>query len=141
MSRTTFSGPVYSLAGFGQPIQYITALDTSPVAIEPGSQIVILSPADGGPGGTIDLQLPEVFTTDGEPFNINNADPRYIGIHGYILNYGGVDHNLIGTNSQPVNGDAAGVTIAAGTSVQFAGNGNPTAAWAASESNLCAGNT
>lgn len=141
MSRTTFSGPVYSNAGFGSPIQYITAASGSTVNIEPGSQVVILSAADGGPGTAINLRLPKVYTTDNGPFAITNADPRYIGIQGYILNYGAVDHNLIGTDNQPVNGDAAGVTIAAGTSVQFAGNGNPTAAWAASESSLCAGNT
>ena len=45
MSRTTFSGPVYSNAGFGSPLQYITAASPSTVDIEPGSQIVILSNA------------------------------------------------------------------------------------------------
>ena len=141
MARTTFSGPVYSLAGFGSPIQYITAASGSTIDIEPGSQVVILSAADGGPGTAVNLRLPKVFTTDGQPFNIVNADPRYVGVRGYILNYGLVAHNLIGTDNQPVNQDAAGVTIAAGTAVQYAGNGNPTAAWAATESDLCAGNT
>lgn len=138
MARTTFSGPVFSNAGFGTPIQYITAADPATVDIEPGSQVVILSVADGGPAA-VTLRLPKVFTTDGQPFNIVNADPRYAGVRGYILNYGGAAHTLTGTDNQPVNNDADGVIIAAGTAVQYAGNGNPTAAWAAVESDLCAG--
>ena len=137
MAKTTFSGPVISNAGFGSPIQYITAASPATVDIEPGSQVVILSVADGGPAA-VTLRLPKVFTTDGQPFNITNADPRYVGVRGYILNYGGATHTLTGTDSQPVNGFAAGVTIAAGTAVQYAGNGNPTAAWSAVESDLCA---
>jgi len=140
MSRTTFSGPVYSNAGFGSPIRYILATDvpqSTIVDIEPGEQIVILSQQDGGPAA-VKLRLPKVFTTDGQPFNITNADPRFIGVRGYILNYGGTDHELIGTDSQPVNGFAVGVTIAQETAVQYAGNGNPTAAWSAVESPLCA---
>lgn len=138
MAKTTFSGPVYSLAGFGNPIVYITAADTSPVSIAPGAQIVILSPADGGPAATIELKLPKVSTTDGQPFNITNADPRFIGVRGYILNYGAVEHTLIGTDGQPVNGSATGVKIDNATAVEFAGNGNPTAAWAATQMALCA---
>lgn len=137
MSRTTFSGPVFSNAGFGSPIQYITAASPATVDIEPGSQVVILSVADGGPAA-VTLRLPKVFTTDGQPFSITNADPRYAGVIGYILNYGAATHTLIGTDNQPVNGGANGVDIAAGTAVQYAGNGNPTAAWAAVESPLCA---
>jgi hypothetical protein len=137
MAKTTFSGPVFSLAGFGNPIRYITAADPATVDIQPGDQIVILSVADGGPA-SVTLRLPEVFTTDGQPFNIVNADPRFVGVRGYILNYGGAAHTLIGTNSQPVNGGANGVVIAATTAVQYAGNGNPTAAWSAVESDLCA---
>jgi len=141
MSRTTFSGPVISNAGFGTPIQYIDATSNGQtVDIQPGSQVVILSQADGGPA-SVTLRLPKVFTTDGNAFNITNADPRFIGVRGYILNYGGDAHSLIGTDNQPVNQDAAGVIIAAETAVQYAGNGNPTAAWAASESDLCTGNT
>ena len=138
MAKTTFSGPVISNAGFGSPIQYITAASGSTIDIEPGSQIVILSAAAGGPSTAVDLRLPKVFTTDGQAFNITNADPRYIGVRGYILNYGGDDHTLTGTDSQPVNGFGVGVTIAGGTAVQYAGNGNPTAAWSAVESPLCA---
>lgn len=139
MARTTFSGPVISNAGFGSPIQYITAADPAIVDIEPGSQVVILSVADGGPA-SVTLRLPKVFTTDGQPFNITNADPRYIGVRGYILNYdAAATHVLAGTDGQPVNGDADGVIIPAASTVQYAGNGNPTAAWAASESDLCTG--
>ena len=138
MAFTTFSGPVRSLAGFAQPIQYVTAASGSTVDIDAGSQVVILSPADGGPAATINLRLPLVQTTNGEAFNITNADPRYAGVRGSVLNYGGVAHHLIGTSSQPVNENAAGVVIAAGTAVQFAGNGNPAAPWAAVASSLCA---
>lgn len=138
MARTTFSGPVFSNAGFGSPIQYITAADDGQtVDIEPGSQIVILSVADGGPAA-VTLRLPKVFTTDGQAFNITNADPRYVGVRGYILNYGSAEHTLIGTDSQPVNGSATGVKIDNATAVEFAGNGNPTAAWAAVQMALCA---
>lgn len=137
MAKTTFSGPVFSNAGFGTPIQYITAASPATVDILPGSQVVILSVADGGPAA-VTLRLPKVQTTDGQPFNITNADPRFAGVRGYILNYGGATHTLIGTDNQPVNGGANGVVIAATTAVQYAGNGNPTAAWAAVESDLCA---
>lgn len=139
MARTTFSGPVISNNGFGSPIQYITASSPSTVDIQPGAQVVILSIADGGPA-SVTLRLPKVFTTDGGPFNILNADPRYIGVRGYILNYdAAATHVLQGTDGQPVNGDADGVVIPAASVVEYAGNGNPTAAWAASEQDLCTG--
>lgn len=137
MGKTTFSGPVISNAGFGTPLRYITALDPSTVDIEPGSQVVILSVADGGPA-SVTLRLPKVYTTNNEPFNIINADPRYIGVRGYILNYGSAEHTLIGTDGQPVNGSATGVKIDNGTAVEYSGNGNPTAAWAAVQMTLCA---
>lgn len=143
MARTTFSGPVYSNNGFGTPLQYITAADTSPIAIDPGATVVILSAADGGPAAPVTLQFPQVQTIDGQPFNILNADPRYVGIRGAVLNYGLVTHVLAGFgpssgNYQPVNNSNTGVDIAAGTLVQWSGNGNPTAAWAAAEATLCA---
>jgi hypothetical protein len=143
MARTTFSGPVYSNNGFGTPLQYITAADTSPIAIDPGATVIILSAADGGPAAPVVLQFPQVQTIDGQPFNILNADPRYVGIRGAVLNYGAVVHTLAGFgpssgNYQPVNQSNTGVDIAAGTLVQWAGNGNPTAAWAAAEATLCA---
>lgn len=137
MGKTTFSGPVISNAGFGSPIVYVTAASPSTVDIEPGSQVVILSVADGGPA-SVTLRLPKVSTTDGGPFNITNADPQYLGVRGYILNYGSAEHTLIGTDGQPVNGSATGVKIDNGTAVEYSGNGNPAAAWAAVQMALCA---
>lgn len=138
MARTTFSGPVFSNNGFGAPIVYITAASNAQtVDIDPGTQVVILSVADGGPAA-VTLRLPKVFTTDGQPFNITNADKKYAGVIGYILNYGSAEHTLIGTDSQPVNNSATGVKIDNATAVQYAGNGNPTAAWAAVQMALCA---
>jgi hypothetical protein len=142
MAKTTFSGPVYSGAGFGTPLQYITAADTSPIAIDPGATVIILSQADGGPSGTVVLTLPQVQTTDGQAFNITNADPRYVGIRGAVLNYdASITHTLAGYEVstgvyQPVNGSATGVDLAPETLTQWAGNGNPTAAWAAAEASL-----
>lgn len=141
MAKTTFTGPVYSKNGFGTPLVYVTAADTSPIDVPAGATVIILSAADGGPAAEVTLRLPKVSTTDGLPFSITNADPNYVGIRGAVLNYGAVAHVLAGTDNQPVNQDADGVVIAAGTLVQWAGNGNPTAPWAAAESDLCAGNT
>ena len=139
MARTTFSGPVFSQNGFGTPLVYVTAAMASPISIPAGATVIILSPADGGPAAEVTLRLPKVSTTDGQPFNISNADPSYTGIRGAVINYGAVAHVLAGTDSQPVNQDADGVVIAAGTLVQWAGNGNPAAPWAAGEMTLCAG--
>lgn len=141
MGKTTFSGPVYSNAGFGTPLQYVTAADTSPIDVQAGATVIILSAADGGPAAEVTLRLPKVSTTDGQAFNITNADPNYVGIRGAVLNYGAVAHVLAGTDNQPVNQDADGAVIAAGTLVQWAGNGNPAAPWAAAAMTLCAGNT
>lgn len=138
MAFTTFNGPVRSLNGFAQPIQYVTAADVSPVKINAGAQVVILSAADGGPAAEITLELPLVETTNGGAFTITNADPRYTGVRGFILNYGLVAHVLAGTDGQPVNENVAGAVIAAGTGVQYAGNGNPAAPWAAVSMPLCA---
>ena len=141
MAFTTFSGPVRSNNGFATPLVYITAADTSPIAIPAGATVVILSAADGGPAAPVTLTLPQVQTTDGQAFNIQNADPRYAGVRGAVLNYGGVTHVLAGYETspgvyQPVNQSATGVDLAAGTMTQWAGNGNPAAAWAASEATL-----
>lgn len=141
MAFTTFSGPVRSLNGFATPLVYITAADTSPIAIPAGATVVILSAADGGPAAPVTLTLPQVQTTDGQAFNIQNADPRYAGVRGAVLNYGGVTHVLAGYEVstgvyQPVNQSATGVDLPAGTMTQWAGNGNPAAAWAASEATL-----
>lgn len=141
MAFTTFTGPVRSLNGFAQPILYVTAAMGSTIDIDAGTQVVILAPADGGPAAEVTLRLPKVQTTNGQPFSITNADPRYAGVRGYILNYGGVAHVLAGTDNQKVNLDADGVVIPAGYAVEFAGNGNPDAPWAAVEMVLCTGNT
>lgn len=141
MAKTRFSGPVFSDNGFGTPLVYVTAADTSPIDIPAGATVVILSAADGGPAAEVTLRLPKVSTTNGGTFTITNADPNYTGIRGAVLNYGAVAHVLAGTDNQPVNQDADGVVIAAGTLVQWAGNGNPSAPWAAGAMTLCAGNT
>ena len=141
MAFTTFTGPVRSLNGFATPLVYITAADTSPIAIDAGATVIILSAADGGPAAPVTLTLPQVQTEDGQPFNIFNADTRYAGVRGAVLNYGAVTHVLAGYEIstgvyQPVNQSATGVDLAAGTLTQWAGNGNPSAPWAAAEATL-----
>lgn len=142
MAFTTFTGPVRSLNGFATPLVYITAADTSPIAIDAGATVIILSAADGGPAAPVTLTLPQVQTEDGQAFNILNADTRYAGVRGAVLNYdASITHVLAGYEVstgvyQPVNGSATGVDLAAGTLTQWAGNGNPAAAWAAGEMNL-----
>jgi hypothetical protein len=151
MAYTTFSGPVRSLAGFAEPVVYIKATDVvgGAVNIPAGGNIVILSAADGGPASTCTLVLPEVtsgeFTLSEQP-----AQAIYNGIKGSILNYdASITHVLggYGTNDststagQKVNGSTAGVVIPAGYGVQFGGNGNQAAPWAATNSVLSTANT
>jgi hypothetical protein len=150
MAFTTFSGPVRSLAGFVEPVTYIKATDvvSGVVSVSATGNIVILSPADGGPASTITLVLPLVesgdFTLAAQP-----ADDRYNGAKGSVLNYGAVAHVLggYGTNDststagQKVNGSTAGVVIPAGYGVQWGGNGNDAAPWAAVNSVLSTANT
>jgi hypothetical protein len=137
MAYTTFSGPVRSIAGFAEPVTYIKATDVvaGAVNIEAGANIVILSPADGGPASEAALVLPQVvsgaFTLADQP-----ADAQYNGIKGSILNYGAVAHVLKGYGTQKVNGSTTGVVIPAGYGVQFGGNGNQAAPWAATNSVL-----
>ena len=138
MAFTTFSGPVRSVAGFAEPITYIFATDGATVKIPAGGNIVILSPADGGPVAEISLVLPLVTSN---PFSLaagqnQPADVKYAGLKGSILNYGAVAHILVGTSGQKVNGNAAGVVIPAGYGVQFGGNGNQAAPWAATNTVL-----
>lgn len=142
MSRTTFSGPIKSNAGFmTQPI-YIFATDVvgGEVAIEATGSYIILSAADGGPGSAVDFVLPQVVSGQ---FDLNSqpADDRYNGAQGTLVNYGAVAHTLKGFGTQPVNGDAAGVIVPAAHVVQWGGNGNQAAPWVASEMALCTGNT
>ena len=135
MAYTTFSGPVRSLAGFAEPVTYIFATDGATVNIPAGGNVVILSPADGGPATEVTLVLPLV--TSGE-FSLDNqpADANYNGIKGSVLNYGAVAHVLAGTSGQKVNGSATGVVIPAGYVTQWGGNGNQAAPWAAANSVL-----
>ena len=132
MAFTTFSGPVRSLNGFAEPVTYIKATDVvaGEVKVSASGNIVILSPADGGPAAPCTLVLPEVvsgtFTLSSQP-----ADARYNGIQGRVTNYGAVAHVLKGFGTQPVSGNPAGVAIGAGTVVQWGGNGNEAAPWLA----------
>lgn len=135
MAFTTFSGPVRSLNGFATPVTYIKASDGASINITASGNYVILSPADGGPAAEVTLVLPKV--TSGQ-FDLNNqpADQNYNGVQGSVLNYGAVAHVLKGNGTQPVNGSATGVVIPAGYAVQWGGNGNQAAPWAAVDSVL-----
>ena len=142
MSITTFSGPVRSLTGSITPITYVYATDI--VAGEyqiqdAGAEVLVLSPADGGPASSVDFILPEVTTASGAPWvGPGSAQAQFNGIRGSITNYGGVAHVLKGYGTQPVSGNPAGVTLAAGHIVQWGGNGNPNAPWIAIDNAILA---
>jgi hypothetical protein len=131
MSMTTFSGPVRSIAGFVEPVTYIFATDVvgGEVNISATGNYVLLSPADGGPATEATLVLPQVesgaFSLTEQP-----ADARYNGVRGSVVNYGAVAHKLKGFGAQTISG-VAEVTLAAGTVVQWGGNGNQAAPWTA----------
>jgi hypothetical protein len=131
MSFTTFSGPVRSIAGFVEPVTYIFATDVvaGEVNITATGNYVLLSPADGGPATEATLVLPQV---ESGAFDLANqpADARYNGVRGSVVNYGAVAHKLKGYGSQTISG-VAEVTLAAGTVVQWGGNGNQAAPWTA----------
>jgi hypothetical protein len=135
MAISTASGPWRSLTGFITPITYIFATDIvggEYQILDAGAEILVLSPADGGPASAVDFILPNVETNDGNAWvGPQSAKPELNGIKGSITNYGAVAHVLKGTGAQPVSGNAAGVTVAAGTIVQWGGNGNPNAPWIA----------
>ena len=135
MAYTTFSGPVRSLAGFAEPVTYIFATDGATVNIPAGGNVVILSPADGGPATEVTLVLPLV-TSGAFDLTHQPADANYNGIKGSVLNYGAVAHVLAGTSGQKVNGSTTGVVIPAGYVTQWGGNGNQAAPWAAANSVL-----
>ena len=138
MAKTTFSGPVNSLAGFQQPVTYITSADTSPIAIQAGTSYVILATAQGGPSGVVSLVLPEVTSGTFLPGQYP-ADARYNGIRGQVYNQDAtLVHILKGFGTQPVNENAAGVNIAVNSVVQWVGNGNQTAPWLAVTNALAA---
>ena len=131
MAKTTFSGPVNSLAGFMQPVQYITSASVSPISIDAGASYVILATAQGGPAGVVTLVLPQV--TSGA-FSITNqpADANYNGIRGQVYNQDPtLVHILKGYGTQPVNENAAGCNVAVNSVVQWVGNGNQSAPWLA----------
>jgi hypothetical protein len=134
MALSTASGPWRSLAGFITPITYVFATDI--VAgeyqiLDAGAEVLILSPADGGPASAVDFVLPNVTTNDGTAWvGPQSAQPQFNGIRGSITNYGAVAHKLKGYDTQPVSG-VAEVTIAAGSIVQWGGNGNPNSPWIA----------
>jgi hypothetical protein len=131
MAKTTFSGPVNSLNGFMQPVEYITASSVSPINISAGGSYVILATAQGGPSGVVTLVLPEV--TSGT-FAVGNypADANYNGIRGQVYNQDPtLVHILKGFGTQPVNENAAGCNVAVNSVVQWAGNGNQSAPWLA----------
>jgi len=138
MAKTSFSGPVNSLAGFMQPVAYITSADTSPISIQAGVSYVILATAQGGPAGVVTLVLPQVtsgtFAVGSYP-----ADANYNGIRGQVYNQDPtLVHILKGYGTQPVNENAAGVNIAVNSVVQWVGNGNQSAPWLAVANALAA---
>ena len=136
MALSTVSGPWRSVAGFIVPTIYVRLEDIVggeyqiPTA---GADIVILSEAAGGPDGAVDFILPEVTTTDGQPYNLQgtNGSPYFNGVRGSITNYAADrSYKLKGANGQLVSG-VAEVTIGTGTVVQWASAGNPDLAWIA----------
>ena len=136
MAKTSFSGPVNSLAGFMQPVAYITSADVSPINIAAGGTYVILATAQGGPASAVTLVLPEV--TSGT-FSVGNypADANYNGIRGQVYNQDPtLVHILKGYGTQPVNENAAGANVAVNSVVQWVGNGNQSAPWLAITSSL-----
>jgi len=135
MALSTASGPWRSLTGYIVPITYVFATDI--VAgeyqiLDAGARILVLSPADGGPASAVDFVLPNVTLPTGVTAftGPQSAQPQFNGIEGSITNYGAVAHKLKGYGAQVVSG-VAEVTVAAGTIVQWAGNGNPNAPWIA----------
>ena len=139
MAKTTFSGPVNSLGGFMQPVNYITSADTSPISIDAGSTYVILAAAQGGPSGVVTLVLPQVTSGTFLPGQYP-ADANFNGIRGQVYNQAAsLTHILKGFGTQPVNEDADGVNIAPTKVVQWSGNGNQSAPWLAITSDLATG--
>ena len=136
MAISTASGPWRSLSGFITPITYVYATDIvggNYQIQDAGARVLVLSPADGGPASAVNFVLPQVTNNDGGTtwLGPQSAQPELNGIRGSITNYGAVAHVLKGTGTQPVSGNPAGVTVAAGTIVQWGGNGNPNAPWIA----------
>ena len=143
MAKTTFSGPVNSLGGFMQPVQYITSASVSPISIDAGSSYVILATAQGGPASAVTLVLPQVTSGTFLPGQYP-ADANYNGIRGQVYNQDGTLVHILkgfGSPAQPVNEDADGVNIAVNSVVQWVGNGNQSAPWLAVANSLAVGAT
>jgi hypothetical protein len=139
MAKSTFSGPVNSLAGFMQPVSYITSADTSPINIAAGGTYVILDASQGGPGSAVTLVLPQVTSGTFLPGQYP-ADANYNGIRGQVYNQSNdTTHILKGFGTQPVNEDVDGVLLGQGKVVQWMGNGNQSAPWLAITSDLATG--
>ena len=135
MAKTTFSGPVNSLAGFMQPVQYILGASTTTVNIEAGATYVIIAEGQGGPTGACTLVLPQVVSGTFEP-TAQPADERFNGIRGQVFNQSTtLTHVLDGFSGQTING-LASVAIEPTKVVQWTGNGNQSAPWIAIESSL-----
>jgi hypothetical protein len=131
MAKTSFSGPVNSLNGFMQPVEYITASSVSPINISAGGSYVILATTQGGPSGVVTLVLPQVTSGTFLPGQYP-ADANYNGIRGQVYNQDPtLVHILKGFGTQPVNENAAGCNVAVNSVVQWVGNGNQSAPWLA----------
>jgi hypothetical protein len=143
MAKTRFSGPVFSDNGFGQPVAYILAANTTDIGvtsvnINAGGTYVIIAENQGGPNAAVTLVLPEVVSGTFSPTS-QPSDTRYDGIRGQVFNQdGSLVHILKGFGTQPVNANAAGVNVAAGKVVQWMGNGNQSAPWLAITNDLAA---
>ena len=138
MAKTSFSGPVNSLNGFMQPVNYILGAATTLVNINPGVTYVIIAEDQGGPTAACTLRFPEVVSGSFSPAYGNDqpADQRYNGIRGQVFNQSTtLTHVLDGFGSQTING-AASVNIDPAKVVQWSGNGNENAPWIAIESSL-----
>jgi hypothetical protein len=138
MAMTTFTGPVRSLNGFMQPVEYITSATVSPFTINAGGTYVILDASQGGPTTVVTLVLPQVTSGTFLPGQYP-ADANYNGIRGQVYNQSNdTTHILKGFGTQPVNENANGVGLAQGKVTQWMGNGNQSAPWLAIVSDLAA---
>jgi hypothetical protein len=138
MAKTSFSGPVNSLNGFMQPVEYITSASGSTINISAGGSYVILAAAQGGPSGVVTLVLPQVTSGTFLPGQYP-ADANYNGIRGQVYNQSSSLVHILkgfGSPAQPVNENADGANIATESVVQWVGNGNQSAPWLAITSSL-----
>jgi hypothetical protein len=122
MSKSTFSGPVQSNAGYMTPVLPIAAATTL-TSSTAGGNYVILASTDGGPSGAIAVTLPTVVGTS------TNPDPNYNGLRGALFNADlALTHTVNAASGQTING-AASVNIPPLHFAEWIGNGNQNAAW------------